>query len=112
MTMVQARPWDPALGTLQLSTLRRLLQQEGMATAWWSEVPGARTPEHAHPFPETHWILSGFLRMRVAGQQFDLGPGDRLDVPAGTKQGAEVLGLAPVVYVTGAPEAAVSSAAT
>lgn len=110
--MLQPRLWDPSLGPLQLSTLRRLLQQEGMATAWWSEVPGARTAEHAHPFPETHWILSGFLRMRVAGQQFDLGPGDRLDVPAGIRQGAEVLGLAPVIYVTGAPESAVSPAAS
>jgi len=108
--MIQLRPWDPAIGSLQLSTLRSRLQQEGMATAWWSEIPGTRTAEHAHAFPETHWVLSGFLRMRVAGQQFDLGPGDRLDVPAGTKQGAEVLGLAPVIYVTGAPEAAVTAA--
>ncbi len=93
--------WDPHRGPLQLSTLRRQLESEGMVTAWWSDVPGARVAEHAHPFPETRWILSGFLRVRVGAETLELGPGDRLDVPAGAPHSPEVIGLSPTVYVTG-----------
>lgn len=72
-----------------------------MVTAWWSDVPGAEVAEHAHPFPESRWILSGFLRVRVGSETVELGPGDRLDVPAGTAHSSEVIGLSPAVYVTG-----------
>lgn len=93
--------WDPETGPLQLSTLRQLLQREGMITAWWSDVPGSQSPAHAHPFPETRWVLSGFLRVKLGDTVFELGPGDRLDLPPGTQHATEVVGLAPVVYVTG-----------
>lgn len=94
-------PWDPAAGTPQMAELRRALERESMVTAWWSEVAGARTAEHAHPFPETTCVVTGFLRVTAAGRVYDLGPGDRLDLPAGTRYAVEVIGLSPVVYVTG-----------
>jgi len=100
--------WDPARGPLELRELRRALEHEGLATAWWSETPGATIPAHSHPFPETRWVLSGYLRVAVGGELVDLGPGDRLDLPAGTPHAAEVLGLSPVVYVTGAPAGQIS----
>lgn len=93
--------WDPAQGPLQLSTLRTVLQQEGLTTAWWSEVPGTHVPQHAHPFPEARWVLSGFLRVFIGDDVVELGPGDRIDLPPGTKHGFEVLGLSPAVYITG-----------
>jgi quercetin dioxygenase-like cupin family protein len=49
------------------------------------------------------WVLSGFLQVEAAGDVYVLGPGDRLDLPAHTPHHLEVLGLAPVVYITGAP---------
>lgn len=104
--MLAARPWDPRLGPLQLSTLRRTLEQEGMVTAWWSDVPGTRVATHAHDFPETRWVLSGFLRVTVGRDAVDMSPGERLDLPAGTPHALEVVGLAPVIYVTGKPEPA------
>ena len=102
--------WDPARGPLQLSTLRKTLQAEGMVTAWWSDVPGARTQAHVHAFPETRWVLSGYLRVTVGGQVLELGPGDRLDMPPETRHLIEVAGLAPAIYVTGTPDRSVPPA--
>lgn len=102
--MLNVTAWDPRVGPLQLSTLRRALEQEGMVTAWWSDVPGTHVPTHAHDFSETRWVLSGFLRVMVEGATFELGPGDRLDLPPGTPHATDVMGLGLVVYVTGTPE--------
>jgi len=102
--MLNVTPWDPSVGPLQLSTLRRALEREGMTTAWWSDVPGTHVDSHAHDFPETRWVLSGFLRVMVEGATFELGPGDRLDLPPGTAHATDVIGLGLVVYVTGRPE--------
>jgi quercetin dioxygenase-like cupin family protein len=95
------RRWDPRLGPLQLSTLRRTLEQEGMVTAWWSDVPGTQVAMHAHPFPETRWVLEGYLRVSAQGQAVELGPGDRLDLPPHVPHATEVIGLGQVIYVTG-----------
>jgi len=92
--------WDNA-GPLQLSALRTRLQGEGLSTTWWSEVPGSKVPQHEQPFPAARWVLSGYLRVYVGSDVVDLGPGDRLDLPAGTKHEVEVIGLSPAVYVTG-----------
>jgi len=95
--------WSEAEGPLQMGSLRRRLEAEGMKTAWFSEVAGSFFQEHEHPFPEVRWVLSGFLQVEAAGDIYVLGPGDRLDLPAHTPHHMEVLGLAPVVYLTGAP---------
>jgi quercetin dioxygenase-like cupin family protein len=102
--MLVVKRWDAADGPLQLSTLRGELQREGLNTAWWSEVPGMRVEEHEHPFPESRWVLSGYLRVYVGGEVIDLGPGERLDLPPGTKHGFEVIGLEPAVFVTGSTQ--------
>jgi mannose-6-phosphate isomerase-like protein (cupin superfamily) len=108
--MTTVKRWDPERGPLQLSTLRAALQQEGLTTAWWSEVPGAHVPQHEHPFPEARWVLSGFLRVFIGDEIVELGPGDRLDLPPGTTHGFEVMGLAPAVYVTGSAAPALKGA--
>ncbi|HEX9393634.1 MAG TPA: cupin domain-containing protein, partial [Gemmatimonadales bacterium] len=61
-------------------------------------------------FPETRWVLTGFLRVTVGKEVFDLAPGDRLDVPAGAEHSVEVVGLAPAVYVTGTTERSLAPA--
>jgi len=108
MTMVKR--WDPATGPLQLSTLRAALEREGMITAWWSDVPGTTIPMHAHHFPETRWVLSGYLKVTAGDTVIELGPGDRLDLPADLSHSSEVMGLAPAVYVTGTSERSVEPA--
>lgn len=99
-----ARRWDPGLGPLQLATLRRALEREGMVTAWWSDVPGTQVPVHAHAFPETRWVLAGYMRVTAGSDAVELGPGDRLDLPADIPHTTEVIGLGQVIYVTGTME--------
>jgi len=99
-----ARHWDPRLGPLQLVTLRRALEREGMVTAWWSDVPGGTVPVHAHTFPETRWVLEGYMRVTAGSDAVELGPGDRLDLPAGIPHQTEVIGLGQVIYVSGTPK--------
>jgi quercetin dioxygenase-like cupin family protein len=72
-----------------------------MVTAWWSDLPGTRVPEHMHDFPETRWVLAGFLKVTTPEGAYELGPGDRLDLPAETRHACEVVGLSPAIYVTG-----------
>ncbi len=59
---------------------------------------------HAHTFPETRWVVEGFLRVTAEGDAVELGPGDRLDLPPNTPHATEVLGLGQVIYVTGTLE--------
>ena len=102
--MLTVKRWDDATGPLQLSTLRAALAAGG--TGHRLVVGGARqpVPQHEHPFPEARWVLSGFLRVHVGDEIVELGPGDRLDLPPGTKHGFEVVGLSPAIYVTGSTD--------
>jgi quercetin dioxygenase-like cupin family protein len=100
---ITVRKWDQPEAQLQLGVLRRQLEAEGMRTAWFSEVPGVVFPEHQHGFDESRWVLSGYLDVEAAGEFHSLGPGDRIDLPAHTPHRVRVLGLTPVIYVTGAP---------
>jgi quercetin dioxygenase-like cupin family protein len=98
------RHWDPRVGPLQLATVRRALEHEGMVTSWWSDVPGTQMPMHAHAFPETRWVVEGYLRVTAGNEMIELGPGDRVDLPANTPHATEVLGLGHVIYVSGTPK--------
>jgi quercetin dioxygenase-like cupin family protein len=88
-----------------MSALREMLQREGKATAWWSDVPGAKTGELARHWPETRWVVSGFLRVRVGAETYDLGPGDRLDLPPDTPHTTEVIGLGTAIHLVGTRDA-------
>jgi quercetin dioxygenase-like cupin family protein len=102
VTLVR-QPWDPRIGPLQVATLRRALEREGMVTAWWSDVPGSRLPLHAHAFAETRWVVEGYLRVTAGSEAVDLGPGDRVDLPPNLQHATEVIGLGQVIYVSGTP---------
>jgi mannose-6-phosphate isomerase-like protein (cupin superfamily) len=46
-------------------------------------------------------VLQGVLRVTVGDETFDLGPGDRLYLPAGTRHSAQVVGGVTVVSLDG-----------
>jgi len=104
--------WSPEQGPVVMSALRELLQREGKATAWWSDVPGARSGTEARHWPETRWVVSGYLRVRVGTETYDLGPGDRLDLPADTPHTTEVIGLSTAIHLVGTKDAKLATLKT
>ncbi|ADU96678.1 cupin domain-containing protein [Thermovibrio ammonificans] len=79
----------------------RRLREEGYTNLYvWSDSPGTFYDWHTHPFNEVRWVLSGRITMGTREGVVTLGPGDRLEVPAGTEHWAEV-GPEGVTYVCG-----------
>ena len=52
---------------------------------------GSRLPEHQHPQEQVTHVISGRLRMIVAGEPHDLGPGESIYLPANVRHGAETI---------------------
>lgn len=77
------------------------LRSEGYDVYVWEDPPLAHYPEHVHSQDEVRWVVRGAITIGFPdGSQRRLGPGDRLDVPAGTIHWARV-GPAGVRYVCG-----------
>lgn len=51
-------------------------------------VPKAVVPEHHHPHEQAGYVLQGLLRLSVAGETWDLLPGDAYVLPGGTPHSA------------------------
>ncbi len=68
------------------------LQAEGLAPSSWSNGPGDRYAPHAHDYDKVLVCATGSVRFGVPdrGSAVDLGEGDRLDLPAGTRHDAVV----------------------
>lgn len=86
-----------------LEALRAALTEEGYQISEWSDPPGTVYPVHTHSYPEVRWVVRGQLRMGFpeSGDEFMLGPGDRLDVPADAPHWVDVDLSLPVVYLIG-----------
>ncbi len=70
-------------------TLRRQLESEGFEVSTWRD-PSDRCYElHTHPHDESLWVLRGHIVLRIAGDDYPLGPGDRLMLPRGTLHAAQ-----------------------
>ena len=52
---------------------------------------GSRLPEHQHPQEQVTHVISGRLRMIVAGEPHELGPGDSIYLAANARHGAETI---------------------
>jgi quercetin dioxygenase-like cupin family protein len=53
-------------------------------------APGAVVPEHSHRHEQGGFILDGLLRLTVAGETWDLLPGDAYVMPGDTPHSATV----------------------
>jgi hypothetical protein len=57
----------------------------------WSNGPGALYAEHAHPYRKILYVTAGSITFTPQGTQpVVMGPGDRIEIPAGTPHGALV----------------------
>jgi quercetin dioxygenase-like cupin family protein len=70
------------------------LRAEGLAPSRWSNGPGDRYGGHDHGYDKVIVVESGSIRFGLpdSGEAADLGVGDRLELPAGTRHDALVGG--------------------
>lgn len=68
------------------------LRAEGLAPGSWSNGPGDRYAPHEHAYDKVLVCESGSIRFGLPdrGVVIDLVPGDRLELPAGTRHDAHV----------------------
>ena len=85
-----------------LEALRGALTGEGLTVSEWTDPAGTVYPVHAHEYAGVRVVLRGELRVGLpeTGEEFILGPGDRLDLPANTPHWADVGAQGPVLYLS------------
>lgn len=80
--------------------LRARLARDGFQAWCWTDAPGAVYAPHAHAEDESLWVLDGQIDFVIAGRTYRCGPGDRLQLPAGTVHAATA-GPAGATYLIG-----------
>ena len=75
--------WDET-GTPTERDLLGRLEAEGFEAFAWQDAPGADYQAHAHDHDESLWVIVGEITFGASGQDYRLGPGDRLMLPRGT----------------------------
>lgn len=91
--------WTEAAPPVE-ATLKERLAADGFDAWTWTDAPGATYAPHSHDVDESLWVLAGEITFEVAGARYRLGPGDRLQLPAGTLHAAEA-GPAGATYLVG-----------
>lgn len=76
-----------------------ILESEGLEPFEQIFEPQAKVAEHRKPFAEIRVIISGEMIFNVAGNQFVLRPGDRVEIPGNTKFSFIAQGNEPCVSV-------------
>ena len=66
------------------------LRGEAVQCHAWSNGPGDVYGEHRHAYDKILYCVVGSIDFTVAGGEIRLGPGDRLELVAGTPHGAVV----------------------
>jgi quercetin dioxygenase-like cupin family protein len=89
--------WNLDWGPLTESAFRKKLGEGGFRVTRYVYPPGTDFPNHSHAIDKKDGVYSGHFRLRMQGEEHVLGPGDFLEVPAGTVHSAEVVGDEPVV---------------
>jgi quercetin dioxygenase-like cupin family protein len=72
--------------------LEALFRSEHLSPGWWSNGPGDTYAPHSHRYHKVLYCLHGGIAFRIepSGPEYELAPGDRLDIPPGTSHSAVV----------------------
>jgi len=93
--------WDPADGLVSERRMMSLMEHEGFEVAVYAYRQGTVFPPHEHTQEKCDGVVDGVLRVTVGHDVYDLGPGDRIYLPAGTRHAAEVLETRTVLSLDG-----------
>jgi quercetin dioxygenase-like cupin family protein len=88
--------WNLGWGEPTEANIRRRLESEGYEAVRYVYPPGTYFPDHPHSADKKDAVVSGRLKIRIK-DRYLLGPGDILELAAGTAHSAEVIGDAYVV---------------
>ena len=90
--------WDSERdGPFTEEALHAKLEKRDYRVARYVYPPGTCFPDHTHEVDKIDAVVSGRFRMRMAGREVVLEPGDCLAVPRGAVHSAEVVGDESVV---------------
>ncbi len=65
-------------------------QEEGLSPRDWGNAPGERYGWHSHAYHKVLYCASGSIVFHTDDGDFELEPGDRLEVEPGTEHAATV----------------------
>ncbi len=94
---VRVEHWKDEWGPLSEAAMRKRLEGEGYAVSRYTYPPGTYFSAHTHEAHKKDTVLHGRLKIGVEGREVELGPGDMIEIPAGTVHTAEVVGQEAVV---------------
>lgn len=88
---VRTQRWDPGEPP-DRQDLEEKLETEGLSYYSWSNGPGYRYSPHSHSYEKILYVVEGSIVFTLpdAGEQVELLPGDRMDLPAGVEHAALV----------------------
>lgn len=93
--MLVTRWQAPMLPTRQQMAL--MLESEGLEPQEETLPIGSEISDHRHPFDEVRIVVSGQLRLDIAGNRLLLRSGDRILIPANTRHSKQADGDLPCV---------------
>ena len=67
------------------SQMKFLFENEGLEVVEEIFEPQKKISEHRHPYCEVRMIVEGEMLFNIAGNQFLLREGDRVEIPANTR---------------------------
>lgn len=94
---VRIEQWDAAWGPLSERAMRQRLEDEGYSVSRYVYPPGTYFSEHTHPVDKKDTVLRGRLKIEAEGKEVILEAGSMIEIPAGTRHTAEVVGEEEVV---------------
>jgi len=81
----------PAVEMLPGLVRRTLADGERLMICEFTFDAHVRIPDHAHPHEQVGYVVSGRIAMTVAGETFELGPGDSYGAPSNVRHSAFTL---------------------